>query len=68
MFKPRKVCWSDQGRKGLRQGEGNCLKYLGGGTEKTGGETKILKRGWQVGSKGGCLKKVGEVEPPYELW
>ena len=34
----------------------NILK--GGGTEKRGGETKILKRG-QAGSRGGCLKKSG---------
>ena len=35
---------------------GNTLK--GGGTEKRGGETEILKRG-QAGSRGGCLKKGG---------
>ena len=34
---------------GICVGGGNCLKYLKrGGTEKRGGETKILKRG--VGS------------------
>ena len=49
------------------EGGGNCLKYLKrGGTEKRGGETKILKRG-ELGSKGGCLKKGG-LEPSYELW
>ena len=32
---------------------GNTLK--GGGTEKRGGETEILKRG-QAGSRGGALK------------
>ena len=44
----------------------NTLK--GGGTEKRGGETKILKRG-KAGSRGGCLKKGmgGGLEPPYEL-
>ena len=47
MFKPRKVGWSDWGRRGLREGGGNYLTYLkkGGGTENRGGETKILKRG-----------------------
>ena len=34
----------------------NTLK--GGGKEKKGEETKVLKRG-QTGSKGGCLKKRG---------
>ena len=34
----------------------NTLK--GGGTEKMGGETKILKRG-KAGSRGGCFKKRG---------
>ena len=28
-----------------------------GGTEKRGGEAKILKRAEQAGSRGGCLKK-----------
>ena len=37
----------------------NGLKHLkGGGTEKRGGETKILKMG-EAGSRGGCLKKGG---------
>ena len=43
----------------MREGEGavgNTLK--GGGTEKRGVETEILKRG-QAGSRGGCLKKGG---------
>ena len=38
----------------------------GGGTEKRGGETKILKRGGGDGSRGGCLKKGGGLEPLYE--
>ena len=59
MSEPRKVGWSDQGRRGLSKAGGNCLKYLKrGGTEKRGGETKILKRG-QAGPRGGCLKKGG---------
>ena len=40
----------------------NTLK--GGGTEKRGGKTKILKRrGGQVGSRGGCFKKGGAGTP-----
>ena len=35
----------------------NTLK--GGGTEKRGGDRKILKYGRQAGSRGGCLKKEG---------
>ena len=31
----------------------------GGETEKRVGETKILKRGEQAGSRAGCLKKRG---------
>ena len=58
MFKPRKVGLSGQGSRGLREGGGNCLKYLKrGGTERRGEETKILKRGGQARSMGGCLKK-----------
>ena len=37
----------------------------GGGTEKRGGETKILKRGGGKLSQG-ALKKGG-LEPPYEI-
>ena len=45
----------------------NTLK--GSGTENRGGKTKILKRGGgQAESRGGCLKKEGGQEPPYELW
>ena len=42
-------------------GGGCCLKYTlkGGGTEKRGRDTKILKIGGQAGSRGGCLKKGG---------
>ena len=41
-------------------GGGNCLKYLKrDGTEKRGGDTKIFEDGGQVGSRGGCLKKMG---------
>ena len=39
----------------------------GGGTEKRGGETKILKRGGGKLSQGvGALKREG-LEPPYEI-
>ena len=38
------------GQKGLHDGERNRLNYLkGGGTEKRGRETKILKRGRKLG-------------------
>ena len=49
----------------MREGGGNCLKYL-----ERGGDTKILKRGGQAGSSSGHLKKGGgggEGELPYEL-
>ena len=38
----------------------------GGGTEKEGGETNILRGVSWV--KGRVLKKEGGLEPPYELW
>ena len=38
-------------------GELSKITLTGGGTEKRGRETKILKRGGQAGPKGGCLKK-----------
>ena len=44
----------------------NCLKYLKrGGTEKRGEETKILKRGAQLGQG---VPEKGGLELPYELW
>ena len=63
MFKLRKVGWSYLGRKRLREGGGNCLKYLKRGcNEKEGredrGETKISTRvGGQAGSRGVFLKR-----------
>ena len=42
----------------------NTLK--GGGTEKRGGETRILKRGRELDQGVGALK--GGQEPLYELW
>ena len=65
MFKPRKVGWSDYGSRGLPEGEGNCLKSLNESvTEKRGEE----KKGGQAGSRGGCRRKKGGLETPYELW
>ena len=49
---------SDYGRRGFREGGGtvwNTLKAVA--AEKSGEETKILKRRGQAGSRGGCLKK-----------
>ena len=43
----------------------NTLK--GDAAEKREGETKTLNRG-RVGSRGGCLKKKEELEPPNETW
>ena len=51
---------SDYGRKGFCEGGGTVWNTLkGGGTEKRGEETKILKRRGQSGSRGGSLKKEG---------
>ena len=50
----------------MREGGGNCLNTLkGSGTEKRGGETKILKRG-QAGSRGGFLKEGGGTGTPLQ--
>ena len=55
---------------------GGCVKVGGtvwnilkeGGTEKTGGEAKILKRKGQAGWRDGCLKNgARSLEPPYEI-
>ena len=60
MLKPRKAGWSDQGRRGLHEGGGNCVKHLKRGwNRKEGRGNKKFKRGEQVGSRGGCLKKDG---------
>ena len=52
---------------GLREGGGNCLKYLKKGwNRKEGrGNEDFKKGGGKAGSRGGCLKKGGQ-EPPYE--
>ena len=54
MLKPRKVGWSIRaGGIWVRVGGTVCNTLKGGGTEKRGGDTKILKRGRQAGSRGG---------------
>ena len=35
--------------------------------KKEGRQNKDFKKGWQAGSRGGCLKK-GELGLSYELW
>ena len=55
----------------MREGRGNCLRYLKrGGTEKRGRD-KVFKKGGKLGQGAGvgCLKRGGGgVEPPSELW
>ena len=42
----------------MRDGWGNCVKYIkGGGTEKRGGETKLSNRVGKLGQGVGALKK-----------
>ena len=55
----------------LREGRGNCLKYLKSGwNRKEGRGNKDFKKGGQAGSRGGCLIKRGleGLEPPYKLY
>ena len=60
MFKPRKVGWSDQGRRDLCEGGGNYLKYLKRGWNGTEGkDTKILKREGKLVQGVGALKRGG---------
>ena len=65
MLKPRKVGWSIRaGGIWVRVGGTVCNTLKGGGTEKRGGDTKILKRGRQAGSRGGgALKRSGGWSP-----
>ena len=60
LFKPRKIVWSDQGRRGLHKGGENCLKYLiRGWSKKEGRGKKDLKKvGGKAWSKGGCLMYI----------
>ena len=65
MFKPRKVGWLDKGKRGLREGGGNCAKYLKRGWNRKEGRGNIkLKKGWQTGLRCGCLKKGGATGTP----
>ena len=44
----------------MRDGGGNCLKYLKKGwNSKEGKKHKNFKKGGQAGSSGGCLKMGG---------
>ena len=58
MFKPRKVGWSDYGRRGLHEGERNCLKYLKRGWNRKGeGKQRLKKKGRsKLGQAMGALK------------
>ena len=68
MLKLRKVGWSDYGRKGVREGGGNCLKYLKRGwNKKEQRGNKYFQKGGKLGQGVGALKGGG-LEPPYELW
>ena len=50
--------------KDLHDDWGNCLKYLKRVWKRTEGRgDKDLKKGGQVGSSGGCLKKRGAGTP-----
>ena len=51
----------------MREGGGNCLKYLKWGVEQKRGDTKTLKRGGKLGQGVGALKRGGGLESPYEL-
>ena len=48
----------------MREGGGNCLKYLKKGwNRKEGRETKILKVGGKLGQEVGALKRGGSWKP-----
>ena len=52
------------GQEVVREGVGNCLKYLRRGWKgKEGRENIDFKKGGQAGSGGGCLKKGGGWNP-----
>ena len=44
------------------------ITLKGGGTEKRGGETKVLKRVGKLGEGVGDLKGRGPGTPTYKLW
>ena len=59
MLKPRRIGWSDQGRRGLREGGGNCVKHFKRGWDrKEGRGDKDFKKGG-AGSRVGALKGEG---------
>ena len=67
LLKPRKVGWSEYGSRGLREGGGNCLKYLKRGwNRKEGRGNKYFKKEDNLGQGVGALKRMG-AEPPYKL-
>ena len=51
----------------VRVGETVLNTLKGGGTERRGGKTKILKRGGKLGQGVGALERGGTLKPPYEL-
>ena len=55
----RSVCRIRGGEVCVRVGGTVWNTLTRGGTEKRGGERKIMKREGQAGSGGGCLKKGG---------
>ena len=56
-------------QEGIAWWWGKLSKYLERGwNRKKGRGHKDFKKGGQAGSRGGCLKKGGGLEPPYELW
>ena len=65
MFKARKVGWSDQGRRGLYEGGGNCLKYCTGewSRREGRGNKDFKKGGGKLGQAVGALKRVGAGTP-----
>ena len=68
MFEPRKVGWLDLGTRGLREGGGNCLKYLkrGWNRKEERGNKDFKKGGGKLGQRVGALKR-GRLEPPSKL-
>ena len=64
----KKVWLVRLGQEGFAWGWGELSKISlkGGGAEKRERGHKDFKKG-QSGSKGGCLKGGGGLEPPYEL-
>ena len=58
----------DYGRTGLREGEGNSMKYLKRGWNgKEGRGNKDFKKGGNLGQGVGTLRREG-LESPYKLY